>query len=301
MADPELNTATIRRVLLVEDELAIREGIATCLRLRGIEVLACETIASAKSCLSEGHTIDAAITDWQLPDGLAEDLRSHFEGKPWVVVSGQGAALADRLPEARVLTKPVGIQHLIEQLFDQVARVAASEPQAEVRPLDLTRVSHPRLKAALHRFRALCDSGFATEVDEADLTLRGRITNRKELSVLAAEIGGDLLVRGDRARWRLHRDGAPEGACPVRPGERFAESPADEYWVDFQGLEPAPALVWRLCDEVRAALRAGRTVIRTEEASDWAAAVTAVDPVAWPPLRPIGPSLDSEAALLWDL
>ena len=77
------------RVLLVEDEPAIREGLATCLRLRGHEVETSEDLAGAREALSSSVRFDVVVTDWTLPDGQISELGDHLQETYWIIVSGQ--------------------------------------------------------------------------------------------------------------------------------------------------------------------------------------------------------------------
>ncbi len=62
------------RILLVEDEPAVREELGEFLELRGFEVCAVGDVANAVRVLREGWLPCALLTDFNLPDGSGLDL-----------------------------------------------------------------------------------------------------------------------------------------------------------------------------------------------------------------------------------
>lgn len=76
------------RVLVLEDDLAIRRLVRTGLELEGWEVVEAESLAQARAALDHEDELDAVVVDRQLPDGDGLDI------VPLVL---------DRLPSATVL------------------------------------------------------------------------------------------------------------------------------------------------------------------------------------------------------
>jgi signal transduction histidine kinase/ActR/RegA family two-component response regulator len=124
------------RVLLVEDDVDVRESLVLALRSRGFEV---EPHGSAESALRELHGApapDVLVTDGNLPGRsggeLARELRGRWPQLPVVVLSGyEASATANALPEgARFLGKPVPVRELVATLR---AAVAATQSHAATR------------------------------------------------------------------------------------------------------------------------------------------------------------------------
>ena len=82
-----------RRILLVEDCPEVRELAALCLRHGGWEVLSAGSLAQARDYSTV--SIDAVLTDLELPDGLGTTLTSVF-GSPLILFS---AKPPDKLPD----------------------------------------------------------------------------------------------------------------------------------------------------------------------------------------------------------
>lgn len=63
----------MKRILIVEDDLALSEGVALALRDEGTEIMQADTLAKAGDLLRE-NSFDLAIMDINLPDGSGLDL-----------------------------------------------------------------------------------------------------------------------------------------------------------------------------------------------------------------------------------
>ena len=92
-------------ILLVEDELGIREGLAALLRTRGHVVHAAESVARGTR-LAADHAFDLVVTDWRLGDGLGLEVIEHC-GCAAIVMSGYPEEVAAATGDATVLEKPV--------------------------------------------------------------------------------------------------------------------------------------------------------------------------------------------------
>ena len=117
------------RILIIDDELGIRETLSGILEDEGYETVAVETAKQAEAVISR-ERFDLAILDIWLPDGdgleLLERLRaSHFD-RPIVMISGHAnidtAVKAIRLGAYDFLEKPLSlsrvvltVQHALEQ------------------------------------------------------------------------------------------------------------------------------------------------------------------------------------------
>jgi DNA-binding NtrC family response regulator len=107
------------RILLVEDELAVRETLSDFLQSRNYDVLATGTSAGAEQ-LWRASRPDAAVVDYCLPDGNALDLIPRLKAIdptiPVIVVTGYGsidlAVEAVKLGAEHFLTKPIELSTL---------------------------------------------------------------------------------------------------------------------------------------------------------------------------------------------
>lgn len=115
------------RILLVEDELAVREMLSDGLAMHGFDVTAAET-AEQGELLARGQTFDLLLTDIDLPGqngaDLAASLRSRFPHLAIVLMSGypdDGAIAAAGLEGETVLRKPFSLVHLVSRIRDALS------------------------------------------------------------------------------------------------------------------------------------------------------------------------------------
>jgi DNA-binding response OmpR family regulator len=121
------------KLLLVEDEKPIREGLKDRLEREGFRVADAQTLAEALRAL-EGNP-DLVILDRRLPDGegldLVRELRARGRSTPVIVLSARG------MPEDRVhgleggaddyVTKPFHLRELVARVHAVLKR---AEPEA---------------------------------------------------------------------------------------------------------------------------------------------------------------------------
>jgi len=124
---------TLVKILLVEDEKPIREGLKDRLEREGFRVTDAETLADALRAL-EGSP-DLVILDRRLPDGegldVLRELRARGRSTPVIVLSARG------MPEDRVegleggaddyVTKPFHLRELVARVHAVLKR---AEPEA---------------------------------------------------------------------------------------------------------------------------------------------------------------------------
>lgn len=112
-------------VLLVEDDAIIRMLISTQLTHKGQQVITAKNGIQALEMLEQNPKIDIIITDIMMPlmDGveLAEQLKvSKYNHIPIIAITA-GTYLEENQnspsPFAQVLTKPVYIQELIDNIY----------------------------------------------------------------------------------------------------------------------------------------------------------------------------------------
>ncbi len=123
------------RILVIEDNQAIREVTARLLSAAGYEVLAAEGGEQGLRLWRE-HGADVVLTDARMAglDGLqvVNALRADAPALPVVIMSGDAKAGADLLrdatgPRVRFLNKPF----LREQLIGAVTAALGGEPRSD--------------------------------------------------------------------------------------------------------------------------------------------------------------------------
>jgi PAS domain S-box-containing protein len=130
------------RILLVEDDAALRDLVARRLAALGYDAVAVEDARAALDRLGDGADIDLLLTDVVLPggmygDALAEEARRRRPDLPVLFMSGYPRSALDRLGRldqaAQVLRKPFRNQELaarLRGLLDRSAAPAAIAPAA---------------------------------------------------------------------------------------------------------------------------------------------------------------------------
>jgi two-component system response regulator PilR (NtrC family) len=111
--------ATVKRILVVDDEPSMRELLGIMLRREGFEVVVAESRAMASAVLAKGP-VDMVITDVKLPDGDGIEILRHVKAaSPETVVvvmtafgSTQTAVAALKLGAHDYLTKPFDVEEL---------------------------------------------------------------------------------------------------------------------------------------------------------------------------------------------
>jgi two-component system cell cycle sensor histidine kinase/response regulator CckA len=118
--DDAAPTGGHERVLLVEDDEAVRALLVSTLERQGYRVIATSTSAAAMAALSQ--PLHALIVDLGLPEGGGEELAAiiaeRAAGLPTVYVSGAAATagLASTHPRGRTLQKPFTPRDLLVAL-----------------------------------------------------------------------------------------------------------------------------------------------------------------------------------------
>jgi DNA-binding NtrC family response regulator len=117
------------RILLIEDDSAVRHGIAAFLRASGIDVDEAETLRGAIDAFRES-VHEVIVADYSLPDGTSLDMLPHVkrlsEETPFIILTAHGsidlAVRAIKEGAEQFLTKPVDsktllvlVRRLIEQ------------------------------------------------------------------------------------------------------------------------------------------------------------------------------------------
>jgi CheY-like chemotaxis protein len=114
------------RILLVEDQTAVREITGQVLRSYGYEVIEASTGADAIK-LAKSHQVDAAVIDLGLPDMSGHEVAKVLKHLPIAILTGDPADLV--IPEASViLQKPLFPGQLLEALQKLLAKSSSTNP-----------------------------------------------------------------------------------------------------------------------------------------------------------------------------
>ena len=119
------------RVLVVDDEVTVRESTAAALRLYGLQVELADSLEQAHAVAAQwGDRLDALITDYRLRNGLdgvqvATEVQARLKRKiPTLLITGDTAPERVRLAQKsglKVMYKPVKINDMVEALRVQIS------------------------------------------------------------------------------------------------------------------------------------------------------------------------------------
>ena len=286
-------------VLVVDDEVGIREGMASFLRLKGHRVLTAGTSADALALL-DSESFDAVVTDWQLADANASAV-VHRATVPCFVISGHPDAVPESGEMVRVLAKPVLPDRLRAMLEEHVVVPAAAQhrsgsPATRVGDYPVDTVDRIEL------VRQLC--GPVVVFDDGEFVAISADLPDESTLALLEPLGGDLRVTtpfgSPRVELRLFRDGRPDGiAATVAPSDDW-ESATGPVAIDFDREECHPAAFLALLDRVAASRQSGRDVCLLNVPHSLRLCVEALGRSSALPKRPVsGPCLPEVLSQLW--
>ncbi len=116
-------------VLVVEDDLAVRDPLEKFLSLHGFDVVTAETAAAALAALRVRPPA-AAVVDLRLPQGSGRDvILSIPPPTPIIIFSAvpdQSGNLEQMRPNTRLVLKPFSLMMLVETLQHMLARTGES-------------------------------------------------------------------------------------------------------------------------------------------------------------------------------
>jgi two-component system OmpR family response regulator len=124
------------RLLVVDDDAALRETLADFFEMEGYEVLQAGNVGEARRLWSEGHP-DLLLLDINMPGGDGLTFAAELRGKsltPIIILSGKGA-MVDRVVGLEVgaddyLAKPFELRELLARVRAVLRRVAPQPASA---------------------------------------------------------------------------------------------------------------------------------------------------------------------------
>ncbi len=284
------------RILVVDDEVGIREGVAAFLQLHGHLVDTAGDLDAALLSLHDGD-FDLVVTDWRLGQHTATEILNRVRC-PCYVISGAPDEVPVTTAVTKVLAKPVDLGAIVAEVegmaeaprgddFDQVIGALPVDTRCRVRlVLDLVAPGDVEI----------CDDG---EFVSIRATVEDHNLGQIELC------GGDLQVLprqdGLRLELRLHRDGRPADlGCVVKPGETWPEG-GDAIAVDLDAAAVSPGEFLTLVDRVaEVRQRDGREVWLLNVPEHLRFLLEALGRGRQMPMRPVaGPRLPEVLCALW--
>jgi two-component system alkaline phosphatase synthesis response regulator PhoP len=211
-----------KRVLVVEDDPAVRRGIVDALRFGGFETLEAEDgDAGAETAVRARY--DLLLLDLVLPgrDGLEvlAMVRQTRPATPVIILTARGAE-ADRVQGLRLgaddyVVKPFSVKELM-------ARVEAVLRRAPERPADVEEIELPGGTVDLDRREVRFEDGARTELTEREAEL---------LRYLAANAGRAIAREEILSRvWRMNPRGLDTRTIDMhvaRLREKLRDEPSD--------------------------------------------------------------------------
>jgi len=185
------------RILIVDDEEAVRFGIRSFLETQGFEVEEADSCAAVEQVVA-ANCPDGVILDYALPDGNALEvlprLKAVDPAVPVVVLTGHGSI------DLAVQAIKEGAEHFLTKPVELKALVALLE-----RALDHRRTQRSELAVRALRARGSVDPFLGTSTAIRTLQAQaGRVLQSESPILVQGETG---TGKGELARW-LHANGA---------------------------------------------------------------------------------------------
>ncbi len=213
------------KVLLVDDDVRLRQMLAEYLHRHGIDSEGASTAAAARRCLQRGH-YDLIVLDLMLPDedgiSLCRDLRESRAAVPVIMLSAKGDDV-DRIIGLEVgaddyLAKPCNLRELVARIFT-VLRRAGRRLQGEAAQQRSIRIGEFELDLWSRSLQRNGESVRITtgeyQLLEVLVTHGRRVLNRDELMSLASGKRTEAFSRSvDILISRLRHVLEPDPATP---------------------------------------------------------------------------------------
>ena len=177
-----------KRILILEDDSAIRRGVTDALEFNGYETLYSGNGRDGLE-IAIAFNYDLLLLDLMLPEldgfSILKQVKAGRPTLPVIIMTARGTE-SERVKGLKLgaddyVVKPFSIKELL-------ARVEAVLRRSPERPLDLHKVSIPSGMADLERAEATFDDGTRKELSEREVDLLrylasnpGRVVSREEL------------------------------------------------------------------------------------------------------------------------
>ena len=211
---------TRRQILVIEDDAAIREGVADALEFAGYGVLQAGD-GDGGLAMAVQADFDLLLLDLVLPGASGMDIlrevRATRPALPVIILTAKGEE-TDRVSGLRAgaddyITKPFSVKELL-------ARVEAVLRRSAERPKDASSLSVPKGSANLARREICFDDGGRTVLSERETELLRYLAQNPGRAISREEI----LARV----WRINPDGAETRTIDmhiVRLREKLRDDP----------------------------------------------------------------------------
>lgn len=222
------------RVLLLEDDPAVRRFVQMVLEPLGLDLVQCATLAQARQAI-EAAAVQLVLTDLTLPDGSGLDWLQWLHARVpapglacrTVVFSGGIDPAMERQLQAlqvwRILHKPASVGALmecVEQALDSLAEAAAPPPASATAVPDPVTEFFGGNHALYRTYRAACLAQFAQDVCAGDSAVQ--TGDVQALRRVAHNLKSVLTMLGEAlaAQWaRRTEECAAQGALePMQQG-----------------------------------------------------------------------------------
>lgn len=213
-------------VLLIDDDVRLRQMLAEYLQRHGIDTEGASTAAAAQRVLQRGH-FDLVLLDLMLPDedgvSLCRRLRESRPGLPIIMLSAKGDDV-DRIVGLEVgaddyLAKPCNLRELVARIFTVLRRSGRQSTSEAARSGEILHIGEFELD--LWR-RSLRRNGEPVRITTAEyqllevlVTHGRRVLNRDELMNLSSGRRSEAFSRSiDILISRLRHVLEPDPAAP---------------------------------------------------------------------------------------
>jgi DNA-binding response OmpR family regulator len=180
-----------QRILLIEDDPAIRQGVADALRYAGYWTTEAGNVPDGLD-VARTADIDLILLDLVLPGSpgqggldILKDVRTIRPTLPVIVMTARGEeserVLGLRLGADDYVVKPFGIKELL-------ARVEAVLRRSPQRPVDLTTIKLPTGVADLARCEVRFTTGQRTELSEKEMELLRYLATNPDRAISRDEL-----------------------------------------------------------------------------------------------------------------
>ncbi len=215
------------RILLIEDDSAIRQGVSDALRYAGYKTLEAANYPDGLEA-ARGADTDLILLDLVLPGApkhgqggldILKDVRATRPTLPVIVLTARGEE-AERVAGLRLgaddyVVKPFGIKELL-------ARVEAVLRRSPQRPVDVTTVKLPAGIADFSRCEVRFSDGGRAELSEKEMELLRYLASNPDRAITREELLSCV--------WRIDPRGAETRTIDMhvaRLREKLRDDPQD--------------------------------------------------------------------------